>query len=248
MPDRPLVLLPPSQGKAEGGRGRFRPRTGSFAGLAAQRREVIEALGAALGDDPGLASTLFGAEGPLLDRAIGSIERLVAGTAPVVPGAARFTGVVWDHLAPSTVDDTCLERLIVPSALLGAVTGTDPTPDHRLTFTVSVPGLGRLDRWWRPELSKAVIDLVGGRPVVEMLPTEHQRALDLDEVAASAPLVRVRFVSRTGSRAVGHAAKAVKGIAARTVLTEGLGALRELAWEGWSAHSVADDRIEIVAP
>lgn len=136
----------------------------------------------------------------------------------------------------------------MPSALLGLASGADPTPDYRLTFGVSLLGLGRLERWWRDELTKALIDLVDGDTVVEMLPVEHQRALDLDEVAVRCRLVRVRFVSSDGSKAAGHAAKAVKGIAARTLLTEGLDALAGLRWEGWRARCTADDIIEVAGP
>ena len=52
MSDRPHVLLPPSQGKAEGGRRRFRARSGTFASLSASRTEVIGHLGEAVAVDP----------------------------------------------------------------------------------------------------------------------------------------------------------------------------------------------------
>lgn len=248
MFDRPHVLLPPSQGKAEGGRGRFRTRSGTFASLSASRAELVEAVVAAGRDDLTAATKLFGAKGPLLDRAVESVVALEAGTAPALPAFQRYTGVVWDHLAPDSLDDHQRGRILVPSALLGLVTGTDATPDYRLTFTASVPGLGRLDRWWRPELTKALSDLVDGGTVVEMLPVEHQRALDLDEIAVRCRLVRVRFVSSGGSKAAGHAAKAVKGIAARTLLADGLDALAGLWWEGWRARCTADDVIEVAGP
>lgn len=248
MADLPFVLLPPSQGKAEGGRRRYSPRGGAFRSLGPRRVEVIDRVAAAVAASPAAAAKILGAKGDLLERAVAGVEQLAAGTAPALPAHRRYTGVVWDHLDPAGLRDEAVARVLVPSALMGLVAGTDPTPDYRLTFTATLPGLGRLDRWWRPPLTSALVRTLAGAPVVEMLPAEHQRAVDLDELARHTELVRVRFVSEDGARAAGHAAKAVKGMAARLVLTEGVDALIDLRWEGWTARPAADDLIEVVAP
>jgi uncharacterized protein len=248
MSDPPFVLLPPSQGKSHGGRRRYSPRSGTFRSLGPRRVEVIDQLAKMIGTTPGSAATILGAKGDLLDRAVAAVDQLTAGAAPALPARHRYTGVVWDHLDPVSLPDEAMARVLVPSALMGVVAGTDPTPDYRLTFTASLPELGRLDQWWRPTLTRALARRLRGSTVVEMLPAEHQRAIDLDELATHTSLVRVRFVSEDGARAAGHAAKAVKGIAARTVLVEGIDALVDLRWEGWTARPAADDLIEVVAP
>ncbi|MGY6501596.1 MAG: peroxide stress protein YaaA [Acidimicrobiales bacterium] len=242
-----LVLVPPSLGKAEGGRRRFSPRSGAFRRLAPQRIEVIDAVSSVAHADPDQASKVFGATGDLLERAIAAATAVGDGAAPVLAATERYTGVVWDHLDPATLDDAARAQLVVPSALVGLSLGTDPVPDHRLGFSTSLPGIGRLDRWWRPVLTDALLRRADGAPVVDLLPNEHAAALDLDAVADSTQLVRVRFVSADGAKAVGHAAKAVKGIVARRVLTHGVDGLPGLRWEGWRVRR-GEGCLEVVAP
>jgi cytoplasmic iron level regulating protein YaaA (DUF328/UPF0246 family) len=198
-----LVLVPPSEGKASGGRGRWRPESGTFgADLGARRRQVVDAL-----DVDG----------------------------PALPAWQRFTGVVWKHLDPATLPPAARQRLVVPNALLGLCRGHDPVPEFRLKFSVSLPALGRLDRWWRPALTEAIGRTRG--PIVDLLPLEHAAAVDLPERR----VVRVRFGGR------GHDAKAVKGLVARAVLLEGVDALDGFAWQGWTA-SPTDEGVFVTPP
>jgi hypothetical protein len=97
----PMLLLPPSEGKAEGGRRRtaiWTPDTGSFgAHLGELRGEVVEALAVAHGGD----HKLLGVKGDHLLRAQSANSTLIG--APVLPAWQRYTGVVWDHLDPATL-------------------------------------------------------------------------------------------------------------------------------------------------
>ena len=82
---------------------------------------------------------------------------------------------------------------------------------------------------------------------VNLLPLEHEAAIDMDELTRTRRVVRVQFIDGVGGTTVGHDAKAVKGILARTVLIEGLGALSNFEWQGWRSVSV-DHEIQIVSP
>ena len=75
----------------------------------------------------------------------------------------------------------------------------------------------------------------------------RQRVHALAGAAEETNLVRVRFVAADGRRAAGHAAKAVKGQVARTVVTKGAGALSRFSWEGWRARRHPDG-YELIAP
>jgi len=59
--------------------------------------------------------------------------------------------------------------------------------------------------------------------------------------------VRVQFLDGEGGTTVGHDAKAVKGILARTLLTEGLDALSTFEWQGWRSV-MAEGTFQIVSP
>jgi cytoplasmic iron level regulating protein YaaA (DUF328/UPF0246 family) len=232
-----LVLLPPSEGKALGGRGTWAPASGSFGpALAEHRAAVVSALSASL-DSPE-ARGAPGHDGPLVERAAAAVRALAAGSAPVLPAWRRYTGVVWTHLDPATLAPAARRRIVVPSALLGLCRGDDPVPDHRLGFAVSLPGVGRLDRWWRPVATEALRGRRG--PVIDLLPTEHGRAVDVDGL-------HVSFRATDGRRAAGHAAKAVKGTLARAVLEDGLEVLDGFRWSGWRARRRGDE-VVVTAP
>jgi len=226
----PLVLVPPSEGKAPGGRRSWAADAGDFGSLGPKRRAVVEALGRIDRLDPAVAAKVFGVRGELAERAVEAADALLEGRAPALPAWRRFTGVVWEHLEPATIPAALRRRVLVPSALLGLSRATDPVPDFRLKLSVSLPGLGRLDRFWRPVVTAALGRTRG--PVVDLLPNEHAAAADLASLASR--VVRVAFVD-AGGAAVGHDAKAVKGEVARAVLLEGLDALDDFAWKGWSA-------------
>jgi uncharacterized protein len=204
-------------------------------------------MSSALAADAGLAARWSGARGDLLGRATDALGLLCEWRAPGLPAIERFTGVVWDHLDPASLDGDAHRRLVVPNAVMGLSLGLDPVPDHRLGFGANVPGLGRLDRWWRPNLNRALARLGDGCALVDMLPQEHAAALDLAAPAFDGRVVSVRFLAAGGHGAAGHAAKAVKGVAARVALTEGVEALASLRWDGWRACR-SGRGIDVVAP
>jgi cytoplasmic iron level regulating protein YaaA (DUF328/UPF0246 family) len=238
------LLLPPSEGKAVGGTRRRRRTT--FRSLVERREVVARSLVSACAD-PAVAAKALSAQGDLLDRALGSVGELATGSPLLLPAWQRYTGVVWEHLAPGSLDDEARSRLLVPSGLLGITTGVDHVPDYRLKLSVSLPGVGRLDRWWRPSVTAALVRHLDGRPVVDLLPAEHAAAVDWEALRGAGPVTQVRFVSADGSRAVGHAAKAVKGRLAHTLATKGLTASARFRWEGWSTTREGSDLV-VIAP
>jgi uncharacterized protein len=215
VPRRLAILLPPSEGKAVGGRrpgwdpagGRFGPV------LAGHRRAVAGALAALDGGD----ERLLGARGATLERAR-AVNRALVG-APCLPAGRRFTGVVWDHLdlASLTVGQRrrAAGAIVVVSALAGLVGPSDPLPDHRLKLSVALPPLGGLARFWRGPISAVLAEHLAGRLVVDLLPLEHAAAVIPDP--ARYDHRRVALVDERG-RAGGHDAKAAKGLLARALL------------------------------
>lgn len=197
-------------------------------------------------DDSAL-SKLLGVRGALLDDAVEASRRLAHGRPLLLPAWQRYTGVVWSFLDPGTLRGDQRERILIPSGVYGLTTAEDPIADYRLKLSVALPGVGGLARFWRPHVSRSLAASAVGATVVEMLPDEHVAAIDLDAISEQADVVRVSFIDRSGSRSVGHAAKAVKGIAARTVIEDGIDALSGLRFEGWKARRVPSG-FEIVAP
>lgn len=213
------LLLPPSEGKAEGGsRPPWSTDAGRFGGaLGPSRAAIVEALSAAEGG----SARLLGVGGRHLERARAANTSLIG--AATLPAGRRYTGVVWDHLGLATLPVGARRRaaasVVVLSGLLGAAALDDAVPDYRLKMGASLPPLGVLSRWWRPTLSDVLDDFLAGRVVIDLLPNEHRAAYDSRGTRARAH-VTVAFVERSG-KAAGHDAKAAKGLLARHILVEG---------------------------
>ena len=215
-----VILLPPSEGKAEGGsaRAKWSPGAGVFGkALGTQRREVAEALAKAGGGSP----ALLGVSGKHLERARTANRGLIG--APTLPAAERYTGVVWDHLdltSLSTVQrERALQRIIIPSGLLGVCLASDPVPDYRLKMGARfAPFGGTMAKWWRDAVSDAINAYAKGCVVIDLLPTEHRASYVPDRTLVAAHVV-VDLVTPQG-KAGGHDAKAAKGLLARHLLTK----------------------------
>jgi uncharacterized protein len=226
----PLVLLPPSEGKSPGGRrgnspNRFGPD------LCKPRAAVLEALAKVMaGASESEKSKLLRVRGELLDRAVVATQRLIDGTAPLLPAWKRYTGVVWDALDPSTLAPTVRARILVPSALYGVTSAQDHIADYRLGMQSNLPGVGNLARFWRPMLTDLIRPSRRGTTVIDLLTAEHRSAIDWQRFG---PVVRVDFVEAQGRGAAGHSAKAVKGRFARHLIDHGIDEALSFTNDGW---------------
>ena len=209
------ILLPPSEGKAEGGRTpRWKAGSGTFgSALRRPRAEVVAALLAAKGGD----AKLLGVSGQHLARAQESNRDLDG--APTVPACERYTGVVWGHLSPDTLSAKACTRavdsVVVVSGLLGLVGFDDPVPDYRVKMGASLKPMGKLSTWWRDPLSTTLNDWADGRVVIDLLPNEHRAAWTPGD--SMREHVVVSFIEKSG-KVAGHDAKAAKGLLARHLL------------------------------
>lgn len=214
-----FILLPPSEGKADGGRPgtAWDPSAGPTGrALGELRIQVAGALGRARGGD----QKLLGVKGQALERAR-SVNIAVLG-APSLPAWQRYAGVVWDHLdlasMPAPARAVAVKRILVPSGLLGIVRGDEQTPDYKLKMGAVLPGTGRLSRWWRDAVTTEIVRLTRGGTIVDLLPQEHSDAVDWSAVGEGR-VVHVDLVSRAkDGRVGGHDAKAAKGLLARRLL------------------------------
>jgi hypothetical protein len=222
-------------------------RAGTFAAtLRTARAEVAAAFASvATGHDARTAAKAFGVTGDRLDRARRCATEIAHGTAPLLPAAERYTGVVWEHLGP--LEEAARDRVLVPSAVYGITTAADPVADHRGKLSATLPGIGRLDRYWQGPLTALLRRRYRGRVLVDLLPQEHAAAIDWPGLEARVAVVHVAFLRADGAGAAGHAAKAAKGRFARCLLTDGLAGARRFAWEGWHA-APGDVGIVVLAP
>ncbi len=128
-----LVLLPPSEGKAQ-------PEAGAPVDLGAlayaeelrgQREEVLEAL------DPGLLE------------------------AAAAPAAEVYTGVLYRRLRLPELPAKARRRVLIASMLWGFVRPDDLIPYYKLPPKEKLEGIGPLAKYWRPALAEALPDKEG---------------------------------------------------------------------------------------
>ncbi|MGV9599729.1 YaaA family protein [Streptosporangium sandarakinum] len=207
-----LILLPPSEGKAEPADGpALDPSRLSFPSLNPSREAVLSAL-ITLCEGP-RAQAVLGLSPGLLGE-IG--KNLMLRTAPTLPAAELYTGVLYDNLGLATLSPGAADRaarsLVIFSGLWGLLRPADRIPSYRLSMGVRLPPLGGLAAWWR-------------RPVTPLLDAEPGLVVDLRSgtyTPAWRPgdrAVAVR-VLRNG-RVISHMAKATRGAVARSLLESG---------------------------
>ena len=208
----PVILLPPSEGKAPEGSGPpWRPGTGVLPELDPARAEVLAALGAGVAD------------------------------APTMRAIDRYTGVLYGQLdwgslaAPARRLGT--RTVLIASGLWGMSGPNDRIPTYRLKMSANLAPLGRMATWWRPRLTEALAPHLAGRLVWDLLPGEHAAAWRPEDVRLRRR-VTVRFVDRNG-RTVSHWNKLLKGALVRHLLTERPAGPEDLAgWEHPSGYRV----------
>jgi cytoplasmic iron level regulating protein YaaA (DUF328/UPF0246 family) len=228
-----LVLLPPSEGKADGGDGPpLDLATLSFPALTPVRERLMTVLTRVAVRDPAGLRTALG----LSEPQIGEVETDAAlRSSPTLPALRRYTGVVYDNLGYSSLRGGAKRRadasLVVASALFGLLRPADRIPAYRLSGGTSLSGVGPLPALWRPVLEP---ELAAHRLVVDL------RSGAYAALARVPGAVEVRVLRDWGDRrsVVSHDNKHTKGRLARALCEHGARSVRDVAD---IARACADD-------
>lgn len=218
-----LILVPPSEGKASGRRGwpldldRL-----SFPELTPTRRKVIEELISVSAQPDAL---------DVLDAPKGAADQVEANTriesAATLPASALYTGVLYDALGYNDLSASARRRagrrLVVISALFGALRPADRVPSYRLSMGVRLPALGPLAAVWRDGL-EAVLPAAAGRGLIlDMRSSTYVAAWrPSGEIADRTVAIHVVRDEAGRRSVVSHMAKHTRGLVARHVLETGL--------------------------
>lgn len=202
-----LILLPPSETKASGGRGAPLDLDAlSFPALNPTRGRLIDAL-TALAADRDASMTALG----LSERQADEIERNAClRSSPTMPALRRYTGVLYDAIDVGSFTRAekarAGRRLATASALFGVVRANDPIPAYRLSGGSRLPSEPTLRTLWRPVLEPVLAD--AGRLVVDLRSGPYAALARIP----GAVTVRVTTVGDNGKRTtVSHHNKAYKG-------------------------------------
>ncbi len=185
-----LVLLPPSEGKAqpEAGEPVDLGSLAFAAELGGRREELLEAL------DLGLRS---------------------APAAPAAPAAEVYTGVLFQRLRLPELPAEARRQVLIASFLWGVVRPSDRIPHYRFSPKTRLDGIGPPATYWRPALAEALPDKEG-ELIVDMRSGAYVAAWKPQR----ATLLAVRAFTDSGGKRkpVTHMTKAVRGEVARALL------------------------------
>ncbi len=208
------ILLPPSEGKTAGRRGRpYDPDALAFPDLGAMRRTVADALAAVSERDDAPAVLGVGA------GVAHEIDRnTTLSDASALAARDTYTGVLYDALGLPSLDAPAKRRaarwVLIFSALYGVVRPGDRIAAYRLGMGVDLPGVGPLAPAWRPHLDRALGGETGRGLIVDCRSAAY--------VAAWTPRgddadrwIQVRVPGAS------HMAKHTRGLVARTILIHG---------------------------
>ncbi|MEV5143696.1 peroxide stress protein YaaA [Streptomyces sp. NPDC052727] len=235
-----LVLLPPSEGKANSGEGApLQLESLSLPGLTAARDAVVGELVELCSGDEEKAREVLGLSEGLRGEVV---KNAGLGTAGARPAGEIYTGVLYDALGLATLDAAARRRaadsLLVFSGLWGAVRVTDRIPSYRCSMGVRLPGLGALAGHWRAPMAEVLPEAAADGLVLDLRSSAYAAAWrPKGEVAGRTATVRVLHAPTR--KVVSHFNKATKGRIVRSLLTAGaapkdpaelVGALRELGY------------------
>lgn len=209
-----LILLPPSESKTQRRRGRSLELAAlSFPALTAVRAQVIDAVAAASARTD--AANVLGVSANLSEE-IARNTRLWS--APTAPAGQVYSGVLYDALDLATLDTSArrraTRRIVVQSALFGAVRLTDRIPAYRLSMAVDLPGVGPLAAAWRGPVSTEMESAAGGGVIVDC------RSSTYAAVFTPSPALAARWV-RIHVPGASHRAKHTRGLVARALCLVG---------------------------
>ena len=218
-----LILLPPSEGKTGASRGRpLQLEQLSFPELHGTRVAVLDALI----DNSHRADALdvLGVPKGAADAVAGNIQ-LRAAPATVV--SRLYTGVLYDALDLPSLDTAAkrraARRLVVISALFGALRPTDRVPPYRLSMGVDLPGVGKLASAWQGPLGRVLPPVAGDGVVVDLRSAAYVAAWRPSGALAERTVaVHVVRDGPGGRSAVSHMAKHTRGLVARSLLETGV--------------------------
>lgn len=157
------ILLPPSEAKNPGGRGRALAERRRRSPLEDVRELVYARLAQLLDTDTDAAATALLLPPSAAEDALATNRRILRGA--TLPALERYSGVVYEGLAQARLSEGARaaadREVLIFSGLFGVLRGSDPIPAYRVPAKASLPGIGVLATFWRRELGGLMPPLLG---------------------------------------------------------------------------------------
>jgi hypothetical protein len=210
------LLLPPSEGKTAGGRGRpLRARPADDSPLGRARRVTAAALAELVTGDPHAAAVALALPDGVAAAALTANNRVL--DSPTTPALRRYAGVVYDGLdfdgLPPGAQRVAARSTIIFSGLFGVVRGDEPVPAYRVPAKAVLPGVGVAATFWRPVLGDVLAATLRRGLVVDLRSGDYA-AMWRPGIEFASRFVAVRVLSpapRGGHAVISYNSKYAKG-------------------------------------
>lgn len=219
------ILLPPSEAKRPGGRGKPLSEQSIASAWEAARAPVLTALTALCSSaEPTSAQAALLLPPSVTAQALRDNRAVL--TAPTVVALSRYTGVLYEGLEVANFTPAQLRlarsSVLIFSGLFGVVSGGDRVPSYRVPAKARLPDVGVLTSYWRPLLDDLVPPLLDRGLLIDLRSTDY-RAMWVPRrgSAVATQLLPIRIVGRapSGRRAViSYSSKWHKGRLAAALL------------------------------
>jgi uncharacterized protein len=217
------ILLPPSETKSAGGRGRPLIARDDSGPLAEPRAAVLQALRALLRTDPAAAARALLLPPGMAAGALAANAEVTE--SPTTAALRRYTGVVYDGLAFSALSPAAqriaVRTTLIFSGLFGVLRGDEPVPSYRVPAKATLPGLGVAGTFWRGVLDTTLPPMLGRGLVIDLRSSDYSAMWRPEPGTASRPLT-VRVFSPTasnGHKMISFPSKLAKGMLAAALVT-----------------------------
>lgn len=207
-----LILLPPSEGKANPTRGPRLKLSGlSHASLTAARSVTLDALIGLCTGSPIKARAVLGL-GPTQTEEIERNAHLRS--AHTAPALEVYTGVLYEALDAATLSATARKRLdthvLIASALFGFLSPSDMIPAYRLSGDTKLPAIGPLHSLWQEPLAAVLCASKG--VILDLRSGAYAKLGPIPPALADRSFVGRVMLEKNGKRTVvSHHNKATKG-------------------------------------
>lgn len=221
------ILLPPSEAKRPGGRGKS---ISSRLSTSRGKQPIDEVRLSVLNSLARLLTTSEAATALLLPPSIAeqaiSQNRQVINSA-TMPAMRRYTGVVYDGLdidrLSAAAQTLAGRQLMIFSGLFGILRGAEPVPAYRVPAKASLPDIGIAGSFWRPRLAELLPPMLGRSGLVlDLRSTDYAamwQAAPQSGIADRLLTVRVLTAKQDGRLAViSYTSKLAKGQLAAALL------------------------------
>ncbi|MDQ1732732.1 MAG: uncharacterized protein QOK10_2891, partial [Pseudonocardiales bacterium] len=192
------LLLPPSEGKLAGGRGKplsERPASSDLDPARATVRDALEAL--LVSADRETIARALALPASVVDEAVTDNGSILS--TATMPAVARYAGIVYDGLCVRELSAAARRRadrdVLIFSGLFGVLRGGEPIPVYRVPAKASLPGLGIAGTFWRRHLDSQLPSMLGGGLIIDLRSADYAAMWKPRDEAARARLISVRILS-----------------------------------------------------